>query len=104
MPRSIPRIASAFAGAAHSMATASPSGAACPGSHQPAAIFPVRETWARAKAWVGWRDQTAVGLGMATLDPEDRNLADISDELAIARALSDLVRRMMATTMHDIEA
>ena len=52
----------------------------------------------RAKARLGWRDQTAVGIGMARLDPDDRKVADIGDELAAARALADLARRMMAAT------
>lgn len=58
----------------------------------------------RAKARLGWRDQTAVGIGMARLNLDDRNVADIGDELAAARALADLARRMMAATIHDIEA
>ena len=41
---------------------------------------------------------------MARLDPDDRKVADIGDELAAARALADLARRMMAATIHDIEA
>jgi|EndMetStandDraft_7_1072992.scaffolds.fasta_scaffold04269_2 hypothetical protein len=57
----------------------------------------------RAKARLGWRDQTAVGIGIARLNPDDRNVADIGDELAVARALADLARRMMTTTIHDIE-
>jgi hypothetical protein len=64
----------------------------------------IHEGRTRAKARLRWRDQTAVGIGMARLNPDDRKVADIGDELAAARALSDLARRMMATTMHDIEA
>jgi hypothetical protein len=58
----------------------------------------------RANARLGWRDQTAVGVGIARLDPDDRNVADIGDELAAARAIADLARRMMTATIHDIEA
>ena len=58
----------------------------------------------RARARLGWRDQSSVGIGVARLDPDDRNIADIGDELAAARALADLARRMMAATIHDIEA
>jgi hypothetical protein len=58
----------------------------------------------RAEARLRWRDQTAVGVGMATLNPDDRNVTDIGDELAVARALADLARRLMAVTIHDIEA
>jgi hypothetical protein len=58
----------------------------------------------RANARLGWRDQTAVGVGTARLDPDDRNVADIGDELAAARAIADLARRMMTATILDIEA
>ena len=58
----------------------------------------------RAKARLHWRDQAAVGVGVSRLNPRDRNVADIGDELAVARALSDLARRLMAVTVRDIEA
>jgi hypothetical protein len=58
----------------------------------------------RAKARLRWRDQESVGVGASRLNPADREVADIGDELAVARALSDLVRRLMAVTAHDIEA
>ncbi len=58
----------------------------------------------RAKARLHWGDQAAVGIGVSRLDPRDRNVADIGDELAVARALADLARRMMTATVHDIEA
>jgi uncharacterized protein DUF1876 len=46
-----------------------------------------RDGHTRANARLRWRDQTAVGIGMARIDPDDRNIADIGDELAAARAL-----------------
>ena len=58
----------------------------------------------RATARLHWRDQQVVGVGMAKLNPADRYLADIGDELAVARALSDAAIQMMAVTAHDIEA
>ena len=58
----------------------------------------------RAKARLRWRDQESVGVGLSRLDPTDRDVAEIGDELAVARALSDLARRLMAVTAHDIEA
>ena len=58
----------------------------------------------RAKARLHWRDQAAVGVGVSRLNPLDGNIADIGDELAVARALSDLARRLMAATARDIEA
>ncbi len=45
-----------------------------------------------------------MGVGVSRLNPLDRNIADIGDELAVARALSDLARRLMAATARDIEA
>lgn len=57
----------------------------------------------RAKARLRWRDQEAVGVGLARLAPTDRYHAHIGDELAVARALSDLARRMMAGTVAHIE-
>jgi hypothetical protein len=33
----------------------------------------------RAKARLGWRDQTSVGIGTARLNPDDRNVA-VTDE------------------------
>jgi hypothetical protein len=58
----------------------------------------------RAKARLRWRDQEVVGVGLARRNPADRNVNDIGDELAAARALADLARRMLAVTTHDIEA
>jgi len=57
-----------------------------------------------ARAQLRWRDQESVGVGISRLDPRDRNVAEIGDELAVARALSDLARRMMTVAAHDIEA
>ncbi len=58
----------------------------------------------RAKAKLRWRDQEAVGVGLSRLAPHDRYKAQIGDELAVARALSDLARRMMAGAVQHIEA
>jgi hypothetical protein len=58
----------------------------------------------RATARLRWRDQESVGVGLSRLNPADRDVADIGDELAVARALSDLAGRLMAVTAHDIEA
>ncbi|MGZ6777658.1 MAG: dsRBD fold-containing protein [Mycobacterium sp.] len=57
----------------------------------------------RAKARLRWRDQEAVGVGLARLAPTDRYHAHIGDELAVARALADLARRMMAGTVQHID-
>ena len=58
----------------------------------------------RAKARLRRRDQESVGVGLARLNPADRKVNDIGDELAVARALADLARRLMGVTAHDIEA
>ena len=58
----------------------------------------------RAKARLRWRDQESVGVGLARRNPADRDVTDIGDELAVARALSDLARRLLSVTAHDIEA
>ena len=58
----------------------------------------------RAKARLRWRDQESVGVGLARRNPADPEVSDIGEELAVARALSDLTRRLMAVTAHDIEA
>jgi hypothetical protein len=44
------------------------------------------------------------GKGSAHCRPGDIDIAEIGDELAAARALADLGRRLIATTCEDIEA
>jgi hypothetical protein len=58
----------------------------------------------RAKARLRWREKEEVGIGTARLNPDDRDIAEIGDELAVGRALSDLGRRLMAVAAHDIES
>jgi Domain of unknown function (DUF1876) len=58
----------------------------------------------RAKARLRWREKEEVGVGLARLNPADRNVAEIGDELAVARALSDLGKRMLTMSTDDIEA
>ena len=43
-------------------------------------------------------------MGLSRLNPTERDVAEIGDELAVARALSDLARRLMAVTANDIES
>ncbi|MGV0596704.1 DUF1876 domain-containing protein [Mycolicibacterium porcinum] len=57
----------------------------------------------RALARLHWGDTDEVGVGVARLSPADRNVTEIGDELAIARALSDLAGRMLRVSAHDIE-
>ncbi len=49
-------------------------------------------------------DVTLVGTGTARLNPSDRDVPEIGDELATARALSDLAHRLLHTAAEDIEA
>lgn len=58
----------------------------------------------RAKARLQWRGTELVGVGLARLSPDDEPVAEIGDELAIARALKDLANQLFATTETDIEA
>jgi hypothetical protein len=58
----------------------------------------------RAKARLRWREKEEVGVGMARLNPDDRNVAEIGDELAVARALTDLGQRISAVSAEDIDA
>ncbi|HET8560737.1 MAG TPA: DUF1876 domain-containing protein [Marmoricola sp.] len=47
---------------------------------------------------------TLVGTGSARLNPQDADVPEIGEELAVARALSDLGHQLLATTALDIEA
>lgn len=58
----------------------------------------------RAKARMAWAGKTFVGVGLSRLDPADEPVAQIGDELAIARALSDLANQLFALTSTDIQA
>ena len=58
----------------------------------------------RAKARLSWADREFVGVGLSRLDPADEPVAQIGDELAIARALSDLANQLFALTSTDIQA
>jgi Domain of unknown function (DUF1876) len=51
------------------------------------------------------RDETGlVGVGLARLDPADRDVPEMGDELAVARALSDLGHQLLdAGAAGDIE-
>ncbi|WKX72224.1 DUF1876 domain-containing protein [Streptomyces sp. XD-27] len=47
---------------------------------------------------------TLVGEGSARANPADENVPAIGDELAAARALSDLAHQLLHTAVMDIEA
>jgi hypothetical protein len=59
----------------------------------------------RARARLHTRDtDEVVGVGTARLDPSDDDVPEIGDELAVARALSDLGARLLQTAAEDVEA
>ena len=58
----------------------------------------------RAKVRLSWRGTKLVGVGLARLDPADEPVAAIGDELALARALSDLAHQLFELTVTDVEA
>jgi hypothetical protein len=49
-------------------------------------------------------DTRLVGVGRAKLNPDDRDIPEIGDELAAARALCDLGQRLLLAASNDIEA
>lgn len=49
-------------------------------------------------------DTNVVGRGTARLNPADDDIPEIGDELAAARALSDLGHRLLLAAAADVEA
>ena len=43
------------------------------------------------------------GVGLSRLDPADRDVPEIGDEIAVARALSDLSHRLLQAATEDVE-
>jgi hypothetical protein len=60
-------------------------------------------TCARARLHTG-EDTHLVGVGRAHVHPTDRDIPETGDELAAARALSDLSHALLAAAAGDIEA
>ena len=59
----------------------------------------------RARARLHTRDtDRLVGVGLAHLDPADPDVPEIGDEIAVARALSDLGARLLQTAAEDVAA
>ena len=59
----------------------------------------------RAVAHLHTRDSRQLaGVGFARLAPSDRDVPEIGAELATARALGDLSRRLLALATEDVEA
>jgi hypothetical protein len=75
------------------------------------------KTW-RVDIYIGERDEkthvearllpgkevSLTGHGVARLNPVDRDVPEIGDELAVARALSDLAHQLLHAAVEDIEA
>lgn len=59
----------------------------------------------RTRAVARLRTDTAelTGVGLARLSPHDRDVPEIGDELAVARALSELSHLLLDTAAEDIE-
>jgi len=58
----------------------------------------------RAVAHLRTRDtDQLVGVGSARLNPTDRDVPEIGDELAAARALSELGHRLLSAAIEDVE-
>jgi hypothetical protein len=63
------------------------------------------ENRTRAVARLVTADRTDLtGTGTARLNPTDRNVPEIGDELAAARALSELAHRLLHAAATDIES
>ncbi|HEU4424420.1 MAG TPA: DUF1876 domain-containing protein [Pilimelia sp.] len=61
-----------------------------------------RRTHAEARLHTG--DRTDIrGAGVARRNPVDRDVPEIGDELAVARALSELAHRLLEVAAADIE-
>ncbi|OXM67513.1 MULTISPECIES: DUF1876 domain-containing protein [Amycolatopsis] len=67
-------------------------------------VIDEHETRTRATARLHTDGRTGlVGIGTARLNPADTNVPEIGDELAAARALSDLAHRLLDAAAGDIE-
>ncbi|MGY4711694.1 dsRBD fold-containing protein [Mycolicibacterium sp. CBM1] len=57
----------------------------------------------RATARLSWRDTTLMGLGTARMDTGDAHALELRDEMAVARALSNLANQLFATSISELE-
>ncbi|BBX08947.1 dsRBD fold-containing protein [Mycolicibacterium aichiense] len=58
----------------------------------------------RATALLSWRSTALVGTGTARMDAGTEHAVELRDEVAVARALSNLASQLFATSMSEIEA
>lgn len=57
-----------------------------------------------ARAHLVTDDNELTGQGVARLNPRDTDVPEIGDELAVARALSDLAHQLIEAAAGDIES
>lgn len=57
----------------------------------------------RATARLSWRDTRLVGVGTARMDAGDTHAVELRDEVAVARALSNLANQLFAASISEIE-
>jgi hypothetical protein len=62
-----------------------------------------RRTRAEARLHTGKAAAGLRGIGMAQRNPDDREVPEIGDELAVSRALADLAHQLLRATAGDIE-
>lgn len=60
-----------------------------------------REGQTRATTRLQFGDHDSVGVGLSSLSPAEHGVAGAGSELAVARALSDLARRLTAASSND---
>jgi hypothetical protein len=60
------------------------------------------QTYAEARLHTEVGDHL-LGVGRAQLNPNDHDVPEIGDEIAVARALSDLGHRLLITAAGDLE-
>ncbi|PND55944.1 hypothetical protein CRM90_19965 [Mycobacterium sp. ENV421] len=58
----------------------------------------------RATALLSWRSTALVGTGTARMDAGTEHAVELRDEVAVARALSNLASQLFATSMSEIDA
>lgn len=58
----------------------------------------------RATALLSWRSTALVGTGIARMDAGTEHAVELRDEVAVARALSNLASQLFATSMSEIDA